>query len=392
MSWALALPRRRQLGRRSELGSASAVDRARRQAAADDRLRPGGADRVRGHYGDVRRARCSSPTCTWTTWAASSACSTRPISIRQRRGKVQLYVPAPVVPLPAAALGRLSERDRRRRRQLLGCVPAGAGVARLLARRLLVRRVPGAPPLAGHGVRPAPAGQRWSGPATPGRSRKCWRGSPMPANWSRTTARCTAIHRTAASTTWSANIRANCSRAACCTTTASAADGEALRARGHRVADAGEVRRRLPIRHRCRSSTHERADCHGALPQSRGVAARRRWARPLRDLRVSVIEACNLPLPVLHARRPHRRRTRRSTASRDWASTRSKPLVRGFVRLGVRKLRLTGGEPLLRKRPAGTGGAPRARFPGIEDLALTTNGSLLAGTGAAPCARPDCTA
>jgi cyclic pyranopterin phosphate synthase len=52
-------------------------------------------------------------------------------------------------------------------------------------------------------------------------------------------------------------------------------------------------------------------------------------------------------------------------------------LVRGFVRLGVRKLRLTGGEPLLRK------GLPAlvsrlAVIPGIQDLALTTNGALLA--------------
>jgi cyclic pyranopterin phosphate synthase len=52
-------------------------------------------------------------------------------------------------------------------------------------------------------------------------------------------------------------------------------------------------------------------------------------------------------------------------------------LVRGFARLGVRKLRLTGGEPLLRK------GLPDlvarlSRIDGIDDLALTTNGSLLA--------------
>jgi GTP 3',8-cyclase len=52
-------------------------------------------------------------------------------------------------------------------------------------------------------------------------------------------------------------------------------------------------------------------------------------------------------------------------------------LVRAFVQLGVRKLRLTGGEPLLRK------GLPDlvARLsviPGLDDIALTTNGSLLA--------------
>src|SRR3546814_7591506 len=51
-------------------------------------------------------------------------------------------------------------------------------------------------------------------------------------------------------------------------------------------------------------------------------------------------------------------------------------VVRSFVRLGVSKVRLTGGEPLLRR------GLPElvarlAAIDGIEDLALTTNGSLL---------------
>src|SRR3546814_4106725 len=52
-------------------------------------------------------------------------------------------------------------------------------------------------------------------------------------------------------------------------------------------------------------------------------------------------------------------------------------LVGGFARLGVSKLRLTGGEPLLRKRLPELV-ARLAVIPGIDDLALTTNGSLLA--------------
>src|SRR5690606_23746000 len=52
-------------------------------------------------------------------------------------------------------------------------------------------------------------------------------------------------------------------------------------------------------------------------------------------------------------------------------------LVRGFARLGVRKLRLTGGEPLLRRNLPELV-ARLATIDGIEDLALTTNGSLLA--------------
>ena len=53
-------------------------------------------------------------------------------------------------------------------------------------------------------------------------------------------------------------------------------------------------------------------------------------------------------------------------------------LGRIFAGLGVRKLRLTGGEPLLR-RDLERLIAMLAGIDGIQDLALTTNGSLLAG-------------
>lgn len=98
--------------------------------------------------------------------------------------------------------------------------------------------------------------------------------------------------------------------------------------------------------------------------------------RPLRDLRLSVIDACNFRCPYcMPADRipDDHGLDAASRLSFDEMET----LVRGFVRLGVRKLRLTGGEPLLRK------GLPDlvrrlAAIDGIEDLALTTNGSLLA--------------
>ena len=52
--------------------------------------------------------------------------------------------------------------------------------------------------------------------------------------------------------------------------------------------------------------------------------------------------------------------------------------MRGCSRaLGVRKLRLTGGEPLLRTNLADLVG-DLTDIPGIEDIALTTNGVLLA--------------
>ena len=103
---------------------------------------------------------------------------------------------------------------------------------------------------------------------------------------------------------------------------------------------------------------------------------RDRLGRPLHDLRLSVIEACNFRCPYcMPADRVP------DDDGFDAASRLSfndiETLVRGFVRLGVTKLRLTGGEPLLRKRLPELV-ARLARIPGIDDLALTTNGSLLA--------------
>jgi cyclic pyranopterin phosphate synthase len=104
-------------------------------------------------------------------------------------------------------------------------------------------------------------------------------------------------------------------------------------------------------------------------------------ARPLRDLRLSVIEACNFRCPYCmpaDAIPDDHGLDAASRLSFDEIET----LVRGFARLGVRKLRLTGGEPLLRKRLPELV-ARLARIDGIEDLALTTNGSLLAPHAAA---------
>jgi cyclic pyranopterin phosphate synthase len=98
--------------------------------------------------------------------------------------------------------------------------------------------------------------------------------------------------------------------------------------------------------------------------------------RPLRDLRVSVIETCNYRCPYCMPEGL----TPEETAldrSRRLSFDQIETAVRGFVRLGVRKIRLTGGEPLLRKDLPELV-ARLAVIPGIEDLALTTNASLLA--------------
>ncbi|MES2858520.1 MAG: GTP 3',8-cyclase MoaA [Pseudomonadota bacterium] len=105
------------------------------------------------------------------------------------------------------------------------------------------------------------------------------------------------------------------------------------------------------------------------------ASPRDRLGRPLRDLRLSVIEACNFRCPYCM---PADRIA--DDHGLDAASRMSfdeiETLVRGFARLGVSKLRLTGGEPLLRKALPELI-ARLAKIGGIEDIALTTNGSLL---------------
>ncbi len=106
------------------------------------------------------------------------------------------------------------------------------------------------------------------------------------------------------------------------------------------------------------------------------TAALDRRGRPLRDLRVSVIETCNFRCPYCMPEETHPDTSLLGAAHRmDFAQI--ERAVRAFVALGVRKVRLTGGEPLLRKN------LPQlverlAAIDEIDDLALTTNGSLLA--------------
>jgi cyclic pyranopterin phosphate synthase len=98
--------------------------------------------------------------------------------------------------------------------------------------------------------------------------------------------------------------------------------------------------------------------------------------RPLRDLRVSVTDRCNfrcvycMPKEVFGANYPF--------ISRDETLTFEEitRLAGIFARHGVRKLRLTGGEPLVRRELERLI-AMLSEVEGIIDVALTTNGSLL---------------
>jgi cyclic pyranopterin phosphate synthase len=111
------------------------------------------------------------------------------------------------------------------------------------------------------------------------------------------------------------------------------------------------------------------------LPDLAGVADSR--GRPLRDLRISVMDRCNFRCPYCMPRETFHEHYRFLPAAERLSFEEILRLTRLFVAAGVRKVRLTGGEPLLRSGLADLIGELSA-IPGVEDLALTTNGMLLA--------------
>jgi cyclic pyranopterin phosphate synthase len=100
-------------------------------------------------------------------------------------------------------------------------------------------------------------------------------------------------------------------------------------------------------------------------------------ARPVRDLRISVTDRCNfrcvycMPKEVFGKQFEFLRREQLLTFEEI------ERLTRTFAGMGVEKLRITGGEPLVR-RGVDELIARLAPLPGITDITLTTNGALLA--------------
>ncbi len=99
--------------------------------------------------------------------------------------------------------------------------------------------------------------------------------------------------------------------------------------------------------------------------------------RPIRDLRISVMDRCNFRCPYCMPRETFHDKYRFLNSHERLSFDEIVRLTRLFAHLGVRKLRLTGGEPLLRANLADLIG-DLTEIPGIEDIALTTNGVLLA--------------
>src|SRR3990172_5251830 len=97
--------------------------------------------------------------------------------------------------------------------------------------------------------------------------------------------------------------------------------------------------------------------------------------RPLHDLRISVTDRCNFRCTYCMPKGVFGRDYQFLPHGDLLSSEETERLSRVFGGLGVRKLRLTGGEPLMRKELETLVGL-LAQIPGIDDLALTTNGSF----------------
>jgi cyclic pyranopterin phosphate synthase len=104
-------------------------------------------------------------------------------------------------------------------------------------------------------------------------------------------------------------------------------------------------------------------------------------ARPLRDLRISITDRCNFRctycMPREHFGKDHAFLPREALLSYEEIVT----VVKALLPLGLEKVRLTGGEPLLRSDIAVLVKMLRTCGPNL-DLAMTTNGALLKANAA----------
>src|SRR5205807_7719640 len=98
------------------------------------------------------------------------------------------------------------------------------------------------------------------------------------------------------------------------------------------------------------------------------------FARPLRNLRLSVTDRCNLRCEYCMPEEDYAWLPREDVLHFEETSA----LVDVFIALGVDRVRLTGGEPLLRRDLPALVRMIAAK-PDLADVALTTNGVLLAG-------------
>lgn len=99
--------------------------------------------------------------------------------------------------------------------------------------------------------------------------------------------------------------------------------------------------------------------------------------RPIRDLRISVTDRCNFRCPYCMPAEIFGEKYEFLPKADILTFEEIVRLAKIFVALGVTKIRITGGEPLLR-RDLETLIADLSHLDGVGDLTLTTNGYLLA--------------
>ncbi len=122
--------------------------------------------------------------------------------------------------------------------------------------------------------------------------------------------------------------------------------------------------------------TNHSADSE-VLPWPGRTRPRDRLGRPMHDLRISVMDRCNFRCPYCMPRETYHDQYQFLKSAERLSFEEITRIARLAAALGVSKLRLTGGEPLLRTGLADLVGELSA-IAGVDDLALTTNGILLA--------------
>ena len=101
-------------------------------------------------------------------------------------------------------------------------------------------------------------------------------------------------------------------------------------------------------------------------------------SRPLRDLRVSVTDRCNFRCPYCMPAEMYGERYEFLPRNDLLTFEEITRIVKLSTQLGVKKVRLTGGEPLVRQDVVELV-SMIANLDGIEDFAMTTNAYLLSG-------------
>jgi cyclic pyranopterin phosphate synthase len=97
-----------------------------------------------------------------------------------------------------------------------------------------------------------------------------------------------------------------------------------------------------------------------------------KFGRQITDVRISVTDRCNFRCVYCRSANPENHMADRALL--EWDEY--EHLARILVSMGIRKIRVTGGEPLV--RPGVEDFVARLKALGVQDLSMTTNGHLLA--------------